>query len=53
MAEAEGRIRADKDAALANVGSIAAETAQVLVARIAGSVSAAEAKAAVAAVSKE
>ncbi len=53
VAEAEGRIQADKDAALANVGSIAAETAQVLVAKIAGSVSAAEAKAAVAAVSKE
>ena len=38
---------------MANVGSIAAETAQALVARIAGSVSADEAKKAVAAVSKE
>ncbi len=53
VAEAEARIRADKDAALANVGGIAAETAQVLVARISGSVTAAEAKAAVAAASKE
>ena len=53
VAAAEARIQADKDAALANVGSIAAETAQVLVAKISGSVTAAEAKAAVAAASKE
>ncbi len=53
VAEAEARIQADKDAALANVGSIAAETAQALVAKISGSVTAAEAKAAVAAASKE
>ena len=53
VAEAEIRIQADKSAALANVGSIAAETAQVLVSKIAGSVTAAEAKAAVAAVNKE
>ncbi|HEV2514334.1 MAG TPA: F0F1 ATP synthase subunit B [Devosia sp.] len=53
VAEAEARIQADKDAALANVGSIAAETAQALVAKISGSVTAAEAKAAVAAAAKE
>jgi len=53
VAEAETRIAADKDAALANVGSIAAETAQALVAKISGTVTAAEARAAVAAVSKE
>jgi F-type H+-transporting ATPase subunit b len=53
VSEAEARIQADKDAALANVGSIAAETAQALVAKISGNVTAAEAKAAVAAVSKE
>lgn len=53
VAEAEARIQADKDAALANVGSIAAETAQALVAKISGTVTAAEARAAVAAVSKE
>lgn len=53
VSEAEARILADKDAALANVGSIAAETAQALVAKISGNVTAAEAKAAVAAVSKE
>jgi F-type H+-transporting ATPase subunit b len=53
VAEAEARITADKTAALTNVGAIAAETAQALVAKISGSVTAAEAKAAVAAVSKE
>lgn len=53
VAEAEARIRAEKDSALTHVGTIAAETAQALVARISGSVTAAEAKAAVAAVSKE
>ncbi len=53
VAEAEARIQADKGAALANVGSIAAETAQALVAKISGTVTAAEARAAVAAVSKE
>ena len=53
VAEAEARILADKDAALANVGSIAAETAQALVAKISGTVTAAEARAAVAAVTKE
>jgi F-type H+-transporting ATPase subunit b len=53
VAAAEARILADKDAALANVGTIAAETAQALVAKISGNVTAAEAKAAVAAVTKE
>ncbi len=53
VAEAESRINAEKSKALTNVGSIAAETAQALVAKISGSVTAAEAKAAVAAVSKE
>jgi F-type H+-transporting ATPase subunit b len=53
VSEAEARIQADKDAALANVGGIAAETAQALVAKISGTVTAAEARAAVAAVSKE
>jgi F-type H+-transporting ATPase subunit b len=53
VAEAEGRINAGKAQALTNVGAIAAETAQALVAKISGSVTAAEAKAAVAAVSKE
>lgn len=53
VSEAEARIQADKDAALANVGSIAAETAQALVAKISGTVTAAEARAAVAAVTKE
>ena len=53
VADAEARIQSDKDAALANVGSIAAETAQALVAKISGTVTAAEARAAVAAVTKE
>lgn len=53
VAEAEARIGTEKQAALTNVGAIAAETAQALVAKISGTVTAAEAKAAVAAVSKE
>lgn len=53
VSEAEDRINAEKSQALTNVGAIAAETAQALVAKISGSVTAAEAKAAVAAVSKE
>lgn len=53
MAEAEASINAGKQDAMNNVGAIAAETAQALVARITGSVTAAEAKAAVAAASKE
>jgi F-type H+-transporting ATPase subunit b len=53
MAEAEARITADKNAALANVGSIAAETAQAVVAQLSGSVTPEQAQAAVAAVSKE
>lgn len=53
LADAEARIATGKEAALTNVGAIAAETAQALVARIAGSVTAAEAKAAVAAAAKE
>lgn len=53
VSEAEARINAGKDAALANVSAIAAETAQALVAKISGSVTAAEAKAAVATASKE
>jgi len=53
VAEAEARIGAEKDAALVNVGAIAAETAQALVAKLSGNVTAAEAKAAVAAVAKE
>jgi F-type H+-transporting ATPase subunit b len=53
MGEAEVRINAEKNAALANVDVIAAETAQALVAQIAGEVSAADAQAAVAAAAKE
>ena len=53
VAEAEARITADKNAALANVDGIAADTAQVLVAKLVGEVTASEAQAAVAAVSKE
>jgi F-type H+-transporting ATPase subunit b len=53
MADAESRILATKDAALANVGDIAAETAQALVAKISGTVTAKEARDAVTAVSKE
>ncbi len=53
VADAEARILATKDAALANVGDIAAETAQALVAKISGTVTAKEARDAVTAVSKE
>ncbi len=53
MAEAEARITADKNAALANVGNIAAETAQAVVAQLSGSATPEQAQAAVAAVSKE
>ena len=53
LAEAEARILESKVAALANVGDIAAETAQALVATISGTVTAKEARDAVAAVSKE
>lgn len=53
MAEAEARITADKNAVLANVDGIAAETAQALVAQLTGSVTPEQAQAAVAAVSKE
>lgn len=53
VAEAEARILADKNAALEHVDAIAADTARVLVAQLSGEVSASEAKAAVAAVSKE
>lgn len=53
VSEAEARIAADKNAALANVDSIAAETAQALVARLFGDVTPAEAQAAVAQASKE
>ena len=53
VAEAEARILESKVAALGNVGDIAAETAQALVARISGTVTAKEARDAVAAVSKE
>jgi F-type H+-transporting ATPase subunit b len=53
VSEAEARIQTEKEAALTNVSSIAAETAQALVAKISGTVTAAEARAAVAAVSKE
>ena len=53
VAEAEARILADKNAALEHVDAIAADTARVLVAQLSGEVSASQAKAAVAAVSKE
>ena len=53
VTDAEARIPATKDAALANVDDIAAETAQALVAQISGTVTAEEARDAVAAVSKE
>ena len=53
VAEAELRINATKDAALGNVGEIAAETAQALVAQISDAVTAEQARDAVAAVSKE
>ena len=50
--EAEARIASTKSAALANVDEIAADTAQALVARIAGGATAEEARDAVAAVNK-
>lgn len=50
--EAEARIASTKSAALANVDEIAADTAQALVARIAGSATTEEARDAVAAVNK-
>jgi F-type H+-transporting ATPase subunit b len=53
VSDAEARIKATKDAALANVGEIAAETAQALVAQIADAVTVEQARDAVAAVSKE
>ena len=52
ITEAEARIAATKSAALANVDDIAADTAQALVARIAGDATAEEARDAVAAVNK-
>ena len=52
IAEAETRIAADKARALTNVNDIAADTAQALVARIAGGATAEEARDAVAAVNK-
>ncbi len=52
ITEAETRIAATKSAALANVDEIAADTAQALVARIAGSATAEEVRDAVAAVQK-
>ena len=52
IVEAEARITATKTAALANVDEIAADTAQALVARIAGGATAEEARDAVAAVNK-
>lgn len=53
VAEAEARIQQTKIAALGNVDAIAAETAQELVAKLAGKVSAAQARSAVAQVIKE
>lgn len=52
ITEAEARIGATKSAALANVDEIAADTAQALVARIAGGATAEEARDAVAAVNR-
>ena len=52
VAEAEARIGETKTAALANVGQIAADTATALVAQLSGAVSEAEAREAVAAVTK-
>jgi len=52
ITEAEARIATTKSAALANVDEIAADTAQALVARIAGGATAEEARDAVAAVNK-
>lgn len=53
VADAEARITKTKTAALGNVDGIAAETAAVLVEKLAGKVTAAEAKSAVAAVTRE
>lgn len=53
VAEAEARIQQTKKAALGNVDAIAAETAQELVAKLVGKVSAARAREAVAQVVKE
>jgi F-type H+-transporting ATPase subunit b len=53
LADAEARIQKTKTAAMTNVDAIAAETVAALVGRLTGKVSAAEAKAAVAAVVKE
>lgn len=52
IADAEARIASTKAAALSNVDEIAADTAQALVARIAGGATAEEARDAVAAVNK-
>jgi F-type H+-transporting ATPase subunit b len=52
ISEAEARITVTKTAALANVDEIAADTAQALVARIAGDATAEEARDAVAAVNR-
>ena len=53
MAEAEARIQATKSEALGNVDAIAAETAQALVGKLVGSVTAKQAREAVAQVVKE
>lgn len=53
VAEAEARIQQTKSAALGNVDAIAAETAQELVAKLIGKISAAQARDAVAQVVKE
>jgi F-type H+-transporting ATPase subunit b len=53
VADAEARIATTKTAALGNVDSIAAETAAALVEKLSGKVTAAQAKSAVAAVTKE
>ncbi|HEY9010950.1 MAG TPA: ATP F0F1 synthase subunit B [Devosia sp.] len=53
VSDAEARIAATKAAALGNVDTIAADTAAALVERLSGKVTAAQAKSAVAAVTKE
>ncbi len=53
VAAAEANIAASKSAALANVDTIAADTAAALVERLSGKVTSAQAKSAVAAVTKE
>lgn len=53
VADAEARIATTKTAALGNVDGIAAETAVVLVEKLSGKVTAAQARSAVAAVTKE